>query len=86
LTDVKNIPDEELVKLKDIKILILSALHFGEHHAHFNVPEALTFVEQIKPKQTYLTHISHAMGLHDTVTTLLPKNVALAFDGLEIDV
>ncbi len=85
LTDVKTIPNEELSKLTNIKVLILSALHFGEHHAHFNVPEALAFIEKIKPQQTYLTHISHAMGLHNAVTTLLPKNVALAFDGLEIE-
>jgi len=30
--------------------------------------------------------MSHDMGLHAVVNKLLPKNVQLAFDGLEIEV
>ena len=85
LTDIKTIPESELYKLKALKTLVLSALHYHEHHAHFNIPEALAFVEKIKPVQTYLTHISHTMGLHEEINPTLPKNVTLAFDGLAFD-
>ena len=85
LTDIKTIPESELYKLKALKTLVLSALHYHEHHAHFNIPEALVFVEKIKPAQTYLTHVSHTMGLHADVNPTLPKNITLSFDGLTFD-
>ena len=39
----------------------------------------------LKPKSSYLTHISHNLGLHNEVKKKLPKNVYLAFDQLEIN-
>jgi phosphoribosyl 1,2-cyclic phosphate phosphodiesterase len=33
----------------------------------------------------YLTHISHHMGFHEEVQKELPRNVFLAYDGLEIE-
>ena len=42
-------------------------------------------IDLIKPKKTYLTHISHLLGFHDKVEKQLPKNVFLSYDGLEID-
>jgi phosphoribosyl 1,2-cyclic phosphate phosphodiesterase len=84
LTDIKSLPQTEFDKLASLKVLVLSALHFQEHHAHFNIQEALAFVEKIKPEKTYLTHISHTMGLHDDVSLILPENVLLAYDGLTI--
>jgi phosphoribosyl 1,2-cyclic phosphate phosphodiesterase len=33
---------------------------------------------------TYFTHISHQLGLHDTVSKELPADCSLAYDGLEI--
>ena len=40
----------------------------------------------IKPKKAYLTHISHMLGFHDEVQKILPENVFLAYDGLEINI
>ena len=84
MTDIKSLPEKEFSKLKSLKVLILSAIHFQEHHAHFNIQEALAFIKKVKPEKTYLTHISHTMGLHDEINPLLPENVALAYDGLRI--
>jgi phosphoribosyl 1,2-cyclic phosphate phosphodiesterase len=85
LTDVKSIPPSEMAKLYGLQHLVTSALHHDPHPTHMNLQEALGFVAQCAPRQAWLTHISHQMGLASAVATLLPPGVALAYDGLEIE-
>jgi phosphoribosyl 1,2-cyclic phosphate phosphodiesterase len=33
----------------------------------------------------YFTHISHQLGLHQTIEAELPQNIHLAYDGLAMD-
>jgi phosphoribosyl 1,2-cyclic phosphate phosphodiesterase len=84
ITDANFIPDETMEKLKGTEILVLNALQRAEHVSHFNLEQALVMADRIKPAQTYLTHISHKLGLHADIAKELPKNVALAFDGMQI--
>jgi len=56
------------------------------HNSHFNLEEALAFVEKVKPDVAYFTHISHLLGFHDEVEKKLPKNVHLAYDNLVITI
>lgn len=84
ITDCKSIESEQLEKIIGTKTLILNALHHKEHHSHLNLTEALAMIEMIQPEQTFLTHISHSMGKYEDVQKSLPKNVALAYDGLVI--
>lgn len=86
LTDVKTISEEEIEKVKGTKVLVVNALREEPHYSHFNLSEALDFVEKIKPQKTYFTHISHLMGFHADVEKKLPKNVHLAFDTLTINI
>ena len=53
---------------------------------YVGLPIALAFAKKVGAEQTYLTHLSHVMGLHEEVSKLLPDNVAIAFDGLKIEV
>ena len=84
LTDVKTIEKTEINKLKNLDVLVINALRVEPHDTHFNLKEALDFVTLVKPKKTYLTHISHILGYHDEVQKELPENVFLAYDNLEI--
>ena len=84
LTDVKTIHKEEMDKLQNIEILVINALREESHYSHFNLAEALSFIDQIKPKKAYLTHISHLMGFHEEVQKQLPENVYLAYDNLQL--
>lgn len=84
LTDVKTISDEESEKLNGIKVLTVNALRKDPHHSHFNLEEALGFVEKVGPQKAYLTHISHHMGFHEEVEKELPPHVHLAYDNLSI--
>ncbi|MEM6723282.1 MAG: MBL fold metallo-hydrolase [Bacteroidota bacterium] len=84
ITDAKTISQKEKEKFKGSKVMVVNALHKREHISHFNLEEALAFIEEMQPEQAYLSHISHYMGLHAEVNQELPANVALAYDGLKI--
>ncbi len=86
LTDVKTISEAEKEKLKGVKVLVVNALRQESHPTHFNLKDAIEFVEEINPKRAYFSHISHKLGFHEEVEKTLPKNVFLAYDGLKIEV
>ncbi len=85
ITDAKQLPESTMAALQNLDLLIINALHHKHHPTHLNVKEALELIEKLNPKQTYLTHISHHMGLYDTISPQLPKHVNLAYDGLSIE-
>ncbi len=86
LTDVKTIEEKERYKLKGLKVLVINALRIEPHHSHFNLEEALAFIKSVQPERAYLTHISHMLGFHAEVEKLLPENVYLAYDNLQITI
>jgi len=86
LTDMKVVPDDEIAKLKNLDVLVVNALREEPHPSHFNLSEALDFIEKVQPKRAYLTHISHLMGFHDEVEKILPDHVFLAYDNLQITI
>ena len=84
LTDVSKIPKKEKEKMRGADLIVLDALMKKKHISHFNLDQALDLLQELKPKQALLTHISHYMGLHDRVNRSLPKNIQLAYDGQQI--
>ncbi len=86
MTDFKTIEPEEEKKLQDVDTLVINALRFKPHHSHFNVEEAMAVIERVKPRQTFLTHLSHDIGLHEESKKRLAAGVELAYDTLTIDI
>ena len=86
ITDAKTIANEEIEKLKGVKVLIVNALRKEPHISHFNLDEALAFIERVAPEKAYLTHISHVFGTHDEIESELPATIAVAYDGLELSI
>jgi phosphoribosyl 1,2-cyclic phosphate phosphodiesterase len=86
LTDVKTMEESEIEKIKGVKVLVINVLRKEPHPTHFNLEEALLFIEKVKPEKTYFTHISHNFGFHDAVEKELPENVFLAYDNLQITI
>lgn len=84
ITDAKYITEEERDKLRDLDVLIVNALRERQHFAHFTVEEAMQLIEEVKPRQAYLTHLCHEVGLHHAFDATLPANVSPAYDGQEI--
>lgn len=84
ITDVSEIPEVSLEKLKDIDVLILGALRYTPHVKHFNIEQALRIVKQVKPRKAYFTHMCHDIE-HEEDNRKLPAGVEFAFDGLVIE-
>lgn len=86
ITDANRIEEEEKSKIRGSKVLVLNALRKQQHLSHFTLGEAVDLAAELKIPQTYLTHLSHQMGLHDEVEAELPEIVNLAYDGLILEV
>ncbi|GAB5418721.1 MAG: MBL fold metallo-hydrolase [Crocinitomicaceae bacterium] len=86
ITDAKTVSEEEREKIRGTKVLVVNALRKEEHISHFNLEQALAFIKDIGPEKAYLTHISHLFGTHEDIEKELPKNVSVAFDGLQLEI
>ncbi len=84
ITDAVSISEKEKDKIRGSKIVVLNALRKQKHYSHFNLEEALALMDELKPEQGYLTHISHQMGSYAAVQAELPPHVKLAYDGLTL--
>ncbi len=83
-TDVSRIPDESWPLLTGLDVLVLDALRYEKHPTHFSLDQALEVIEAVKPRQTFLTHLSHSFD-HGPTQERLPAHVALAHDGLQVE-
>jgi phosphoribosyl 1,2-cyclic phosphate phosphodiesterase len=84
LTDMYYLPEEAYEQLRNLDVLIISALHHTPHHAHLTLQESLDVISRINPKRAYLIHMSHYMGFHVELEASLPENVYAAYDGLTL--
>ena len=84
LTDLKYLPEEEFAKLAGLEVLVVDALRRGTHLSHEGLEEALVLIARIRPKEAYLTHMSHRIGLHAQIDKQLPPHVHYAYDGLTL--
>lgn len=83
LTDMSDIPAESLPLLQGLDILVLDALRREPHPSHSHLERSIEFVHRLKPKRAFFTHISHDLD-HDATNAVLPKEIRLAYDGLQI--
>jgi len=86
ITDANSVPEESKEKLYGVKYLVVNALRKEKHISHFSLYEAIQFIREISPRQAFITHISHQMGLYRDVSKELPPEIRLAFDGLSIEI
>ena len=83
-TDLKSIPSDSMDGLRDLDVLALDCVRIKPHSTHLCLEEALDYIEKLKPKRAYLTHLNHDI-LHERDSRLLPDNVEFAYDGLVVD-
>lgn len=86
ITDANRLDDEAKEKVRGTEVLVLNALRKEKHISHFSLSEAIELAQELEVPQTYFTHISHQLGLHEEVSRELPDGIALAYDGLTIEV
>lgn len=83
LTDHSDIPEPSMAQLCGLDVLFLDALRHKPHPTHSTVDRSLQTVQKLRPRRAFFTHISHDLA-HERTESLLPPNVKLAYDGLEI--
>lgn len=83
LTDMKSIPASSLPLLEDLDVLILDALRPQPHPSHATLEESIGWVERIRPRKAYFTHIAHEVE-HAATEAQLPAHIRLCYDGLRI--
>lgn len=84
ITDANRVEESEKEKIRGSKILVLNALRKENHLSHFTLDEAVALAKELNIPQVYFTHISHQLGLHETINRELPSHMQLAFDGLQL--
>jgi phosphoribosyl 1,2-cyclic phosphate phosphodiesterase len=82
-TDTNLIPDTSRPLLEGLDVLILDALRQKPHPTHFSLEEAIAVAEQLRPKRTLFTHMSHELE-HESTNAALPPGMELAYDGLRV--
>lgn len=86
ITDANRIDEESRNKIRGSEILTLNALRKEKHISHFTLEEAIQVRNELGIPTAYFTHISHQLGLHETVESSLPDGVHLAYDRLVLHV
>jgi len=86
ITDANYISPESMKLIHGSKLVVLNALRKEPHISHFTLDEAIDILRELDPERGCLTHISHQMGKYVEITPNLPKNIELAYDGLDFSV
>ncbi|MCC7400627.1 MAG: MBL fold metallo-hydrolase [Chitinophagaceae bacterium] len=85
ITDANRIEDKEKEKIMGTEVLVLNALRKKEHVSHFNLKQAIDLSQELNPRETYFTHVSHQMGKHAEVESELPDSIHLAYDRMVLE-
>lgn len=81
-TDMKDLPFISKQRLKNLDVWMVNCLGERVTPAHANLEEVLSFVHELKPKLTVLTHMSAELD-YEALAARLPKGVVPAYDGME---
>jgi phosphoribosyl 1,2-cyclic phosphate phosphodiesterase len=85
LTDAKEIPVESIEVMREADVLVINALRDEPHPVHLSLDQALDVIDEVRPGEAYLVHISHELP-HAATSRRLPENVYMAYDGLTVNV
>jgi len=83
-TDLKTIPETSMDALRGLDTLVLDCVRIKPHSTHLCLEEALAYIEDLKPRKAYLTHMNHDF-LHERDSKRLPDNVEFAYDELVVE-
>jgi phosphoribosyl 1,2-cyclic phosphate phosphodiesterase len=79
--DVKVIYEKTAAQLENLDILVLDALRYAPHVSHFNLEEALHWIDRLKPKRAILTNLLTDLD-YNVLKAALPAHIEPAFDGM----
>lgn len=83
LSDCKTVQPESMEAMRGCDTLVVDALRIYPHPTHMNFEEAIRFSREVGARRTWFTHLSHDVR-HEDAQSLLPDDVRLAYDGLQL--
>ena len=84
ITDANRIDEEEKEKIRGSEVLVINALRHKKHLSHYTLNEATELVQELDVPAAYFTHMSHQLGLYETINRELPQGMHLAYDRLQL--
>lgn len=82
-TDASAVPEASMEKLRNLDVLVLGALRDRPHPTHLSLSQAIAIAEELKPRRTIFTHVSHNLDYEKT-NARLPQGMELAYDGMRV--
>jgi phosphoribosyl 1,2-cyclic phosphate phosphodiesterase len=86
ITDANRIEEHEKAKIRGSERIVLNALRHEKHVSHYSLLEAVEEVRELGIPEAWFTHISHQLGRYADTNPTLPSGMALAYDGLVLEV
>jgi phosphoribosyl 1,2-cyclic phosphate phosphodiesterase len=83
-TDVQELDDHAWATLAGIDTWLVAAVRRQPHIAHAHLDKVLGWIERLRPRQAFLTHLNHTMD-YAGLCEELPAGIAPAFDGLVLE-
>ena len=84
-TDTNGLSEHALETLTGIDTWVVDCLRKEVAPSHAHLEMTIGWINKIKPRQSYLTHMHHGFE-YESFATELPTNVAPAYDGLQFTV
>jgi len=84
-TDVVRLDDEAFARLSGIDTWIVDCVRREPHPVHSHLAQTLGWIERVRPKRAYLTHMGNTLD-YANLAAELPPGVAPAHDGLVVNV
>jgi phosphoribosyl 1,2-cyclic phosphate phosphodiesterase len=85
-SDCKTVTPRALELAKGADVVALDGLRFREHPTHMCVAEAVDTAKKIGGKKTFLTHTTCEIDYRRDSPELVKQGVALAYDGLRLQI
>lgn len=81
--DVVELDDSAFGILKGVESWIVGCLGPDPHPTHAHVDKVIEWTGRVRPKKTWLTHMSHLLD-YESLKESLPDNMEPVYDGLTI--
>lgn len=83
-TDCHEVSPEARARARGADLLVIDALRPEPHPTHLSIPEALEVAADVGAARTFFTHVTHRVD-DERMTRELPRGIAVAWDGLRIE-
>lgn len=84
-TDVVELDEAAFKTLEGVEVWVVDCIDDSVRPTHAHLEKTLKWIERVRPKRAYLTHMALTLD-YDALCAQLPPGVEPAYDGLVIEV